>query len=173
MKKKKNSYWMYGKHACLSALENPQREIKRLLTTRNNAPLFEYIRSDVKPEMVDSQVITKYVFSEAVHQGVAMEVVPLPLQDITEAADTGKPLIVLDQVTDPHNVGAILRSAAAFDAAGVIVHDRHAPRETGVMAKAASGAMDVIPLMSVHNIAQCLQELQPLWLLVRRLRWYG
>lgn len=156
-------YWLYGVHACVSALQNPARQVSRIVTTRNAA---ERITAFItgkhpKPEIMEPRDMDKLLPADATHQGVAIQVAPLPspvLEDVlAEVKNNPRPFVLLDQVTDPHNVGAILRSAAAFDAAAVVVTRHHAPEETAAMAKAASGAMDLVPLVAVGNLAQAME----------------
>ncbi len=160
MKKHTNRYWLYGRHACLAALENPNRQVFRALASKNSASDFAPWQERIRCEIIDSKQFSRHLPPDAVHQGMALEVAPLPSITLDDITTKDKPLIVLDQVSDPHNVGAILRSAAAFNLAGVVVHDRHAPAESGAMAKAACGALDMVHLVSVNNIAQALNTLQ-------------
>ena len=164
--------WLHGVHPVLAAIGNPDREIRRLLITadqaeRLGARLTEALASrggQPKPEIVERRALDT-LLRDAVHQGIALEVAPLPeafLQDIIIKAESRPEslLVLLDQVTDPHNVGAILRSAAAFGADGVITTERHAPGETAALAKAAAGALDLVPLVRVGNLARALAELK-------------
>lgn len=159
--------WLFGLHPVLAALANPQRKCLRLLATRDSVSnLPEAGSRGVGPEIeiVERDAIDAKVPPGAVHQGLALEVAPLPVWDVADlleaAADRPQCFIVaLDQVTDPHNVGAVMRSAAAFGALGVMVPDRHAPDETGTLAKAASGALEIVPLVRVTNLARALGEL--------------
>ncbi len=156
--------WLYGLHAVRAALANPDRNVKRaVLTERAIEELGRPALARVKWETGDNHAIERLLPVGSVHQGAALLCDPLPARDLKEllAAGNGKPrlVLVLDQLTDPHNVGAILRSAAAFGAHAVIVQDRHAPPESGVLAKAASGALDIVPYVSVVNIARALEEL--------------
>lgn len=154
----KNAYWLYGHHAVAAALANPRREVRRVLATKQ-AQTALAVTAKVKPQPADASAIDKLLPKDAVHQGIAAEVLPLAPPALEEVLG-GKPLLMLDQVTDPHNVGAILRSAAAFGAGAVIVQDRHSPPEGGVMAKAASGALEVVPLVPVTNLSQALQQVK-------------
>lgn len=154
--------WLYGLHAVRAALANPQRHLRRCVLTKQAAKQLE----DAMPKalavrIAASDEIAGLLPSGAVHQGIALACDPLPtrtLADILEG-ESRRIVLVLDQISDPQNVGAILRSAAAFDAAGVIVQDRHAPAESGALAKAASGALDIVPYLAVVNIARALEEL--------------
>lgn len=161
--------WLYGQHPVLAALGNEARRCHRLVTTVENAEelspaLREAIEArDIPVESVPRDVLERMLPPGSVHQGIALKVEPLEELSLDEACarDDGERavVVVLDQVTDPHNVGAILRSAAAFGARAVVVTDRHAPGATAVMAKSASGALDVIPLVRVVNLARALDEL--------------
>lgn len=159
--------WLWGTHAVRSALANPTRKSKKLLISANADQELRALagKSKVPVETVDHHAIDRALPRDAVHQGVALLTTALAEQDIHDAID-GKPeprrLIVLDQVTDPHNLGAILRSAAAFGICGVVVQDRNSPPEGGVLAKAASGALDLVPIVRVVNIARTLDELADL-----------
>lgn len=151
--------WLYGKHACLAALANPRREVLRLLATKNAA---NALPASVSAEIVAPEVIDRQLPPDAVHQGLAMEVRRMEepaLESLLEKGASG-PLVILDQVTDPHNVGAILRSAAAFGVEAVIMQDRHSPPESGVLAKAASGALEVVPVLRVTNLSQAMGQLK-------------
>lgn len=161
--------WLYGHHPVLAALENEARRCHRLVTAVESADelspaLQRAIEArDIPVESVTRDVLERMLPAGSVHQGLALKVDPLEELSLDEACarDDGERavVVVLDQVTDPHNVGAILRSAAAFGARAVIVTDRHAPGATAVMAKSASGALDVIPLVRVVNLARALDEL--------------
>jgi 23S rRNA (guanosine2251-2'-O)-methyltransferase len=153
---------LYGWHTVMAALANPQRRFRRLLVTENAARRLaeEQPSPSVKLEMVRPDAIDTLVGPEAVHQGLYAETDPLPspaLEDVASGV-----LLVLDQITDPHNVGAILRSAAAFGATGVVTTARHSPEATGVLAKAASGALEYVPIATVGNLAQALRTLKDL-----------
>jgi 23S rRNA (guanosine2251-2'-O)-methyltransferase len=152
--------WLYGIHAVAAALGNPRRTVHRLLATRNAAQRLTEMGITLRPEPEEAtpRDLDRLLGPEAVHQGVAAEVAPLPSPELGELRDA-RLLVVLDQVTDPHNVGAVLRSAAAMGADALVTTARHAPQETGVLAKAASGALDVIPVMTVQNLARTLTEL--------------
>ena len=135
------------------------RKIRRVLVTKNVQQEHQKNLSGVNNlSLVDSKQIESLLPAGSVHQGIAVECGPLEQPSLQEwlAEKIDKPLLLLDQITDPHNVGAILRSAAAFDAGAVILTDRNAPQESSVMAKAASGAMEAVPLISVTNLAQAM-----------------
>ncbi|MFO1242925.1 MAG: 23S rRNA (guanosine(2251)-2'-O)-methyltransferase RlmB [Rickettsiales bacterium] len=156
------SYWLYGVHAVKSALANPNRRIKRLVATKNTAETLDKLPGKAQLEISDGKTMERYVGADSVHQGIAALVDPLEqpaLEDLLFGEQT-KPLVVLDQVTDPHNVGAILRSAAAFGAAAVIFPKDHAAKESATLAKAASGALDIVPLVEVTNLARTLEQIK-------------
>lgn len=163
-----NSYWLYGTHAVHSALNNPNRVIKRLIATKSVAEGLAVAEGlgrmprNLSVEVIEAKAMEHYVRTDAVHQGIAALVEPLEeatLEDLL-FAEGDRPIVVLDQVTDPHNVGAILRSAAAFGARAVVVTRHHAPSETAVLAKSASGAMDIIPLVYATNLSQALDQMK-------------
>jgi len=156
--------WLYGLHPVKAALANQRREVRQaVLTERAAGFIGAKLLGRVAHEIADADAVARFLPAGAVHQGAALQVEPLPALDLEEAvrAPSGirRIVLVLDQVTDPHNVGAILRSAAAFSVAAVIVQDRHAPPETGVLAKAASGALDIVPYVATVNIARTLEDL--------------
>lgn len=159
--------WLYGSHAVLAALENDERLIRRLLLTRDaHEALSDRLpRLSAQPEIIDRMKLDSLLPPGAVHQGIAMLTDPLDdpgVESLKEVADEDaarEVVLLLDHVTDPRNVGAILRSAAAFGARAVIVTDRHAPEATGALAKAASGGLEVVPLIRVTNLARALDLL--------------
>ena len=156
--------WLWGTHAVRSALANPARRNKKLLISANADQEVRGLAAKYKVpvEAADHHAIDRALPRDAVHQGVALLTSPLPEVDIHDAVEgipSPKRLLLLDQVTDPHNLGAILRSAAAFGACAVIVQDRNSPPEGGVLAKAASGALELVPIVRVVNIARTLDEL--------------
>jgi len=157
------SVWLYGTHAVTAALVNPERKIRRLVATAEMARTLPPSR--IAPDLMARPEIDRLLPAGAVHQGVAVLVEPLPAWGVEDVVRAGALteraiVVVLDQVTDPHNVGAILRSAAAFGALAVIVPDRHAPEETGALAKSASGALERMPLVRVTNLARALDLLK-------------
>ena len=158
------AHLLYGKHASIAALANPMRKIKRVMVTKNtHSELGEKLFTGIKNlQIVDGKKLDDLFPREAVHQGIALECEPISQPDLQEflVENSDKPLLILDQVSDPHNVGAILRSAAAFDAGAVIVTDRNAPQESGVMAKTASGALELMPLITVGNLSQAIEHLK-------------
>lgn len=156
--------WLFGLHAVSAALGNPRRKCHRLLTTAKAASQVP-TDSPLKPEIVDAATLSARLPAGAVHQGMALLANPLPELSIEDACRPTAPdavVVVLDQVTDPHNVGAILRSAAAFGAKAVVVTERRAPAATGTLAKAASGALEVVPIVTVTNLARALDQLAEL-----------
>ena len=157
--------WLFGLHAVRDALANPRREKLRLVVTQNALDRLGPLPEGVAPEITDARVFDRAVPlpPESVHQGAALEVKPLKWGGLTELAlnGPGRPLLVaLDRVTDPHNVGAILRSAEVFGARAVIAPSRHSAPETGALAKTASGALERQPYLRVTNLADTLIELQ-------------
>jgi len=152
---------LYGIHTVRAALDNPRRKIARLLVTRNAAErlgLSDLAALPFKTELVEPRDIDRITGSEAVHQGVVIETRPLQPKALDALGDT-KLVVVLDQVTDPHNVGAILRSAVAFGAGALITTSRHSPQESGVLAKSGSGALEHIDMIEVKNLADALGRL--------------
>jgi 23S rRNA (guanosine2251-2'-O)-methyltransferase len=152
---------LWGKHAVAAALDNPSRKVLRGWATREAAALMQF-PSDVAVTFAEAPDLGRMVPNDAPHQGVVIEVEPLDdmwLDGLLNDAPERAVLLVLDQVTDPHNVGAILRSAAAFGAIGVVTQDRHSPPESGVIAKAASGALERVPWVRVVNLARALEEI--------------
>lgn len=151
---------LYGWHTVTAALANPERGIRKLLVTENAARRLadEKIDTRVPPEMVRPSDIDRRLGPDAVHQGLLAEADPLPSPDIDTLPQEGI-VLVLDQITDPHNVGAILRSAAAFGVKAIVTTARHSPEATGVLAKSASGALELVPIVSVQNLHRALSEM--------------
>jgi 23S rRNA (guanosine2251-2'-O)-methyltransferase len=146
-------------------LGNPIRKSKRIvLTTRAAEEIGPKLLGKVRQEIAEGSAVSKLLPEGAVHQGVALQCDPLPRRDLGDVLDElsskRRIVVVLDQISDPQNTGAILRTAAAFGVAAVVVQDRHAPPESGALAKAASGALDTIPYIQVVNISRALEELQ-------------
>ncbi len=153
--------YLYGLHTVRAALDNPRREKRELLATPNALARLRETGAVGGLKIVETtpRELDRLLGAEAVHQGAALEVEPVSrfgLDDIKAL----KLVVVLDQVTDPHNVGAILRTACAFGADALVTTQRYAPRETGVMAKAASGALDLVPLIEVRNLGDALELLK-------------
>lgn len=151
----------WGRHAVAAALDNPDRRVLKAWATQEAATFMNF-----PPEVILTRAevtdLARLVPNDAPHQGVVIEVEPLEdiwLGDLLAEADEKATLLVLDQVTDPHNVGAILRSAAAFGAIGIVTQDRHSPPEGGALAKAASGALERVPWVRVVNLARALDEM--------------
>jgi 23S rRNA (guanosine2251-2'-O)-methyltransferase len=152
---------LWGKHAVAAALDNPDRKILKAWATREAAGFMQFPK-DLAVILADVADLGRLVPNDAPHQGVVIEVEALGdiwLDGILADAPERAVLLVLDQVTDPHNVGAILRSAAAFEAVGIVTQDRHSPPESGVVAKAASGALERVPWARVVNLARALDEI--------------
>lgn len=158
--------WLFGLHAVRDALLNPAREKLRLVVTKNAADrLAEAIAAaDIAPEISDARRFAAPLEPQSVHQGAALEVRPLDwgrIEDVCAGRPDRAPrVLLLDRVTDPHNVGAILRSAEVFGAAAVIAPRHHAAPETGALAKAASGALERQPYLRVRNLADAIRTLQ-------------
>ena len=152
---------MYGWHTVTAALQNPARRVRKLLATENAARRLtdEGIKSTVTPEIVRPSAIAERLLPDAVHQGLYLETDPLPSPAVEDLPAQGV-VLVLDQITDPHNVGAIFRSAATFAATAIVTTQRHSPDATGALAKAASGALEYVPLVSVQNLARGLAALK-------------
>src|SRR5262245_46477584 len=152
---------LYGWHTVKAALENPARRIRRLLTTENALRRLadDGVTVPVKPELVRPDVIDARLGPDAVHQGLLAVADPLPVPSNSDLAPEGI-VLVIDQINDPHNVGAILRSAAAFAVKAIITTARYSPEATGVLAKSASGALELVPLVTVQNLARGMEELR-------------
>jgi 23S rRNA (guanosine2251-2'-O)-methyltransferase len=152
---------LYGWHTVTAALANPARKIRRLLATENAARRLadDGIKPPIDLELVRPDAIAARLTPDAVHQGLLAESDPLPSPAVEELPSTGV-VLVLDQITDPHNVGAILRTAAAFAVTAIVTTARHSPEATGVLAKSASGALEFVPIATVQNLARALGELK-------------
>ena len=151
----------WGRHAVAAALDNPRRKVLRAWATRDAAATMNFPK-EVAVTLADVADLGRLVPGDAPHQGVVVEAEPLDevwLDEVLGRAGERAALLVLDQVTDPHNVGAILRSAAAFGAIGIVTQDRHSPPESGVVAKAASGALERVAWVRVVNLARALEEI--------------
>jgi len=152
---------LWGRHAVAAALDNPARKVLRAWATREAAAVMQFPK-DLQVTFAEAPDLGRLVPGDTPHQGVVIEVEPLEdawLDGLLHGAGERAILLVLDQVTDPHNVGAILRSAAAFGAVGIVTQDRHSPPESGVIAKAASGALERVPWIRVVNLARALEEM--------------
>ncbi len=151
---------LYGWHTVTAALANPRRRIRKLFATENAARRLadEHIDTRISPEIVRPNLIDQRLGPDAVHQGLLAEADPLPSPGIDSLPLEGI-VLVLDQITDPHNVGAVMRSAAAFAVKAIVTTARHSPEATGVLAKSASGALELVPLVTVQNLARALTEM--------------
>jgi 23S rRNA (guanosine2251-2'-O)-methyltransferase len=152
---------LWGKHAVAAALDNPDRKVLKAWATRDAAAMMQF-PAEVAVTLADVADLGRLVPHDAAHQGLVVEVEPLDevwLDELLTGAGEQAVLLVLDQVTDPHNVGAILRSAAAFGAIGIVTQDRHSPPESGALAKAASGALERVPWARVVNLARALDDI--------------
>jgi len=157
----KPRFW--GRHPVAAALANPERVVRKIWVTHEAASAFDFPK-DLQVTFAEVADLGRLVPGDAPHQGIVAEVDPLEdlfLGDVLMQAPEGTlaTLLLLDQVTDPHNVGAILRSAAAFDALAIVTQDRHAPPESGALARAASGALEIVPWVRVVNLARALDEI--------------
>ena len=152
---------LYGWHTVTAALKNPARHFRKLLATENAMRRLaeDGITPPMTPELVRPDTLAARLTPDAVHQGLIAEADPLPSPDIEDLPAAGI-VLVLDQITDPHNVGAILRTAAAFAVAAVVTTARHSPDATGVLAKSASGALELVPIAIVQNLARALAALK-------------
>src|SRR5262245_43353760 len=151
---------LYGWHTVSAALTNPARRIRRLWASENALRRLadEGIALSLTPEVVRPDAIAALLPHDAVHQGLLAEADPLP-GGAVEDLHTGI-VLALDQITDPHNVGAIVRTAAAFDVKAIVTTARHSPEATGVLAKSASGGLEAVPLVTVTNLARGLEALR-------------
>jgi len=159
--KPENRPRFWGRHAVSAALANPERRIVHIWVSRDSAQDYD-IPANVPVTFAEAADLGRHVPRDAPHQGIVAEVERLEdvhLVELLDQAEDGRPLLLLDHVTDPHNVGAILRSAAAFDALGIVTQDRHAPPESGALAKAASGALETVPWVRVVNLSRALDEI--------------
>ena len=164
-----DALWLYGRHAVIAALKNENRPLRRVMATKN---ALDWLRSEDAPveilkkaTLATAEEIDGFLQKGAVHQGVAAEVDDLPrarLKDVCADPRSDAPVVVLDQITDPQNIGAIFRSAAAFGACAIIVQNRRTPPLAGALAKAAAGAIETMPCVSVVNISRALEGLQEL-----------
>ena len=156
-----SAHWIYGIHAVEAVLKNKTRKVIRLCVLNHNNKLSE-IRSDIEPTVVEKEFFLKTFGKDAIHQGCAVlvdDAETLYIEDVV-AQEGDAPIVILDQVTDPHNIGAILRSCAVFCARALVVHDTGTPQNTAVVAKSASGALEIVPLVRVSNIARTIQYLK-------------
>lgn len=153
---------LYGRHAVTAALANPNRVVRKIWGTRETLGSMD-LPPVVPIAYAEAPDLGRMVPGDAPHQGIVAEVEALDDVWLGDALEDGRddlrPILVLDQVTDPHNVGAIFRSAAAFDALAIVTQDRHAPPESGVLARAACGALEIVPWVRVVNLARALDEI--------------
>lgn len=168
VKGRSDQYMLYGWHSVMAALANPHRRIKRLLATESAIAQLQENKSAFERaqkcglEKTTGDVIAQMLRSDVPHQGIAAEVQVLPetgMEVISASAKKG-PVVILDQVTDPHNVGAILRSAAAFDCPAIVTTQRNSAPESGALARAAAGALETVPYVRVANLVQAMLALK-------------
>jgi len=159
--------WIYGRHAGIAALCNSRRKIIRVLVRHADPDVdgLNLPKLQIQPEVVDRQSLEAVLPPDAVHQGLAVLVAPLPPIDLPHLLTRPEyqesvTLLVLDQAHDPRNIGAVLRTAAAFGVAAVLVPDRGSPDESGPLAKAATGALEIVPLVRVTNLVRTLEDLK-------------
>lgn len=157
----KNQLILYGRHAVLSALKNPLRKKIKLLCTKEVATEVQQF----SPQITDKKEIEKLLPPDSVHQGFALICNPLPNTEIEEIISQAEQLsechiLILDQVTDPQNIGAIIRSAVAFNTLALIMQDKNAPQETGTMAKASAGLIEYLPIVRVTNLSRAIEKLK-------------
>ncbi len=165
MKSSNNEYWLYGVHSCFSALQNQKRIIKKLLITTNTLNKFTKLdlELNINPEIVKKNIIENVLPSGSVHQGIAIRTNPLKTWKTSDIVFNAREqnsvlILILDQPNDGRNIGAILRSAAAFNVTAIIVPERNTPKEGGAMAKAAAGAMELVPVVRVPNLIRAIKE---------------
>lgn len=164
-KNTKQSLILYGKHVVLSALNNPNRKISKILCTKENADLIRKASPQAAFTIVDRKEIDKILPHDAVHQGLAAYSSELPsasLEDIITQADELEKchILILDQVTDPQNIGAIIRSCVAFNTLALILQDKNSPSETGAMVKASAGTIEHLPICRVTNLSRAIEQLK-------------
>ncbi len=153
---------LYGAHAVREALRSGRRKLLALYATETALPRIADLAraAGLEPRLTDSRALSRHLGEDAVHQGVLLEARPLPEADLSDIETKSGVVLALDQITDPHNVGAILRTACAFGVDALIVTERHSPEFTGVLAKAASGALEHVTIVSVVNLSRALEELR-------------
>lgn len=150
-------YWLVGIHPVQMALRNPTRNYGQLLATRNAAAKLQV---PFEPTIVDRRHIDHELPKDTLHQGVALKVEPIRQPDLADLIAEGKPLLLMDKVTDPHNVGAIMRSAAAFGIGGIVTQMRYSPPENATLAKTAAGALELVPYLREGNLSNAMQQLR-------------
>ncbi len=156
---------IYGRHAVLSALKNPKRRIQKLLITAENKTEIEKISPSLPFSIIDKKEFNKILSEDAVHQGFALYCARLESYDIADLIEMAKDkkrccILILDQVTDPQNIGAIIRSCAAFNTLGLVVQDKNSPLESGAMDKAAAGTIEFVPIARVTNLSRAIETLK-------------
>ena len=161
----KNNLILYGKHAVLAAIKNPHRKISKILCTKENFEEIKKIKPQINIQVVERKEIDKLLPADAVHQGLAAFCNELPAVSIEELINISNQLenchvLILDQVTDPQNIGAIIRSAVAFNTLALIVQDKNSPQETGSMAKASAGMIEHLPIIRVTNLSRTINQLK-------------
>lgn len=160
-----NEHIIYGRHAVLSALSNPKRVIKKLIIAKENKSEFEAKNFNTNPLYVDKKEIDKLLPQDAVHQGYALYTNRLENYDIHDLIALSNNserchILILDQVTDPQNIGAIIRSCVAFNALGLIMQDKNSPLESGAMVKASAGTIEFLPISRVTNLSRAIEILK-------------
>lgn len=161
----KDQLIIYGRHAVISALRNPRRKIQKLFVSPENRAEIEKIGVSVSFTVADKKDFAKYLPQDAVHQGFMLFCQRLDTYDIADfimmAEDVDRcHILILDQVTDPQNVGAIIRSAAAFGTLGIVMQDKNSPLESGAMDKAAAGTIEFVPIARVTNLSRAIEQLK-------------
>jgi 23S rRNA (guanosine2251-2'-O)-methyltransferase len=152
--------FLYGKHACLAALANSRRKIIRVCITKNFDASCLPGKLSVVPQIISNEEILKFISSDAVHQGIIVETLPLEEPNLNYIEKKGGLVVILDQVTDPQNVGAILRTASAFNVTAIVIPKDNAPLETATLAKTASGALEIVPIIRVTNLVRAMEEMK-------------
>ncbi len=154
---------VYGLHSVTAALENPKRVFRSIFATKNAAAKLQVLLAsrNISPQIVLPRDLDKICGPDAVHQGIIAKLVPLPQPDISDVKAKGI-VVLLDQITDPHNVGAILRSCAAFDVQALIITQRHSPQGSAIVGKTASGGQEHVPIIEVTNLSQAMEHLKKL-----------
>jgi len=159
----KNLYWLYGTHTVQAALANPKRKKYRILVDKKLFPSHNFTTDKFQTEYVSRHQITQQLDPEIVHQGLALLVLPLQqpsIEEVCRGANKNSAIVILDQVTDPRNIGAIMRSAAAFGASAIIAPEKYSPDMTATLEKAAAGAADLLPMVRVANLARAIKQLK-------------
>ncbi|MGL9725281.1 MAG: 23S rRNA (guanosine(2251)-2'-O)-methyltransferase RlmB [Wolbachia sp.] len=159
------TFWLYGKHTCISALKNKNRQCVKLLVTENSYKEYEkeigQNSKGIKVRLVENKIFNDLLPKGANHQGIALKVAPiLHNLSIEEIAENSSTIVILDQITNTHNIGSILRTSACFNVNAVVLPHNHSPSENASIAKAASGALDIVPLIYVTNIIKTVQYLK-------------